>query len=234
MYHKNIRLIFTFLSLFLITNVFGAPGPSVEPNHGELENSLYKTQGHTGTLLFSLNFGKHLELFNMKFTFLDDGRILLINHLCSEPSQWDIKTFTFCQNGKCCSTGSLVAKNKSGYCYRNNYPTGELGECGKFEFASMQGNVTFYDLSSAIDVWKPKDIELFLGKGPFGNGTSGIPGYHNWIKCSFDERIDSNDRNEPSSMDFNCEPKKCLFWDCDGKVSFVLGTYQSNNRMYYL
>ena len=50
MYHKNIDLILTFLSLFLITNVFGAPGasnlePSVQPNHGELENSLCKTHG---------------------------------------------------------------------------------------------------------------------------------------------------------------------------------------------
>ena len=55
MYHKNIDLILTFLSLFLITNVFGAPGASnletsVQPNHGELENSLCKVhifgEGH--------------------------------------------------------------------------------------------------------------------------------------------------------------------------------------------
>ena len=43
MYHKNIDLILTFLSFFLITNVFGEPGasdlgPSVEHSHGELEN----------------------------------------------------------------------------------------------------------------------------------------------------------------------------------------------------
>ena len=154
----------------------------------------------------------------MYFTFLDDGRILFMDY--SEPSQWDNKTFTFCQNGKCCSTGSLLAKNESGYSYRNNYTAGELGECGKFDFEldSVQGNVTFHDLSSATDVWKPDDIELFLGPGP-----SGIPGYHNWIRCSFDERIDSNDRNEPSFMNFHCKPIKCAFSDCDGKVSFVLG-----------
>ena len=138
--------------------------------------------------------------------------------------RWDNKTFTFCQNGKCCSTGSLLAKKGNDHSYRNNYTAGELGECGKFDFDldSVQGNVTFHDLSSAIDVWKPEDIELFLGKGPLGNGTSGIPGYHNWIRCSFDERIDSNDRNEPSFMDFHCKPIKCAFSDCEGKVSFVL------------
>ena len=59
MYHKNIDLILTFLGLFLIANVFGAPGASSlsknqtiaskaatkislessdHPNHGELEN----------------------------------------------------------------------------------------------------------------------------------------------------------------------------------------------------
>ena len=60
MYHNNIDLILTFLGLFLITNVFGAPGASSlsknptitikavsqislessdHPNYGELENS---------------------------------------------------------------------------------------------------------------------------------------------------------------------------------------------------
>ena len=67
MHHKNIDLILTFLSLFLITNVFGATGasnlaPSVQPNYGELENSLCKTH-----LVFCLNFGKHFELFDIPF-----------------------------------------------------------------------------------------------------------------------------------------------------------------------
>ena len=156
--------------------------------------------------------------------------MLFINNQCSERSQWDNKTFTFCQNGKCCSTGSLLAKKengyyRNGYCYQNKYTAGELGECGKFDFDldSVHGNVTYHDLSSAIDVWKPEDIELFLGKGPLGKGHSGTQGYQNWIRCSFDGRIDSNDRDEPSFMDFNCKPIKCLFSDCEGKVSFVLG-----------
>ena len=163
-------------------------------------------------MFFCLNFEKHFVLFDMWFTFLDDGRILFVNNQWSERSRWDNKTFTFCQNGKCCSTGSLLVKKDH---YKNNYTAGELGECGKFDFDldSMQGNVTFHDLSSAIDVWNPDVIELFLGPRP-----SGIPGYHNWIRCSFDGRIDSNDRNEPSFMEFNCEPIKCAFSDCEGKV----------------
>ena len=38
MYHNNIDLILTFLGLFLIKNVLGAPGnSSLAKNHGELK-----------------------------------------------------------------------------------------------------------------------------------------------------------------------------------------------------
>ena len=60
MYHRYIDLILTFLSLFLITNVFAATGasnlaPSVQPNYGELENSLCK---NTWSLFFLFEFYK--------------------------------------------------------------------------------------------------------------------------------------------------------------------------------
>ena len=140
---------------------------------------------------------------------------------CSKHSQSGnegIKTLTFCQNGKCCSTGSLTRKEKKKYwyCRVNNYKADELGECGKFDFDfdNVEGNLTY---SSAVDVFwlNPYGLELMVG-----NGTRILEGYYNIIKCSFEKRIDGNDRNEPSSLNFHCEPRKCLFPDCEGKVSF--------------
>ena len=131
------------------------------------------------------------------------------------------KTFTFCQNGKCCSTGSLPTKKEEmyhdWYCRRNKYKANELGECSKFDFQFnfVEGNLTY---SSAVDGWNPYEIELFIG-----NGTQILEGYYNIIKCSFEKRIDGNNRNEPLSLDFHCKPRKCLFRNCEGKVSFVLG-----------
>ena len=98
------------------------------------------------------------------------------------------KTFTFCQNGKCCSTGSLPTKKEEmyhdWYCRRNKYKANELGECSKFdfEFDSVEGNLTY---SSAVDGWNPYEIELFIG-----NGTQILEGYYNIIKCSFEKRKD--------------------------------------------
>ena len=145
-----------------------------------------------------------------------------MNTECSRHSQsgnGGNKTFTFCQNGKCCSTGSLPAKKEEFfasyfYCRENKFKANELGHCGKFEFDfdNVEGNVTYF---SAIDGWTPSEIELYIG-----NGTRILEGYHNIFRCSFEKRIDVNNRNEPSSLDFHCKPRKCLFPDCEGKVSF--------------
>ena len=73
----------------------------------------------------------------------------------------------------------------------------------------MEGNLTYL---SAVDGWNPYEIELYIG-----NGTQILEGYYNIIKCSFEKRIDGNDRNEPLSLDFHCKPRKCLFRNCEGK-----------------
>ena len=148
-----------------------------------------------------------------------------MNYECSTHSQSGSegnKTFTFCQNGKCCSTGSLPAKKEkynkynNWYCRENKFKANELGECGKFDFDfdSLEGNLTY---SSAVDGWNPYGLELIIG-----NGTQILEGYYNIFRCFFEKRIDGNNRNEPSSLDFHCKPRKCLFPDCEGKVSFVL------------
>ena len=110
-------------------------------------------------------------------------------------------------------------KKEYWYCRRNNYKADELGECGKFDFGfdNVEGNITY---SSAIDGWTPSELEFALGN--LGNDTRILEGYHNSIKCSFEKIIIGNDRNAPFSLDFHCKPRKCLFPDCEGKVSFVL------------
>ena len=146
-----------------------------------------------------------------------------MNPQCSENKV--NKTITFCQNGKCCSTGSLptslpAKKENCNINTSNNYKAGELGECGNFDFEwslnlSVEGNLTYQDLSGG---WMPQYIELL----PTGNGTRIPKGYHYIIRCSLERRIDGNDRNEPTFISFHCEPKKRSFSDCGGKVSFVL------------
>ena len=144
-----------------------------------------------------------------------------MNPQCSE-NEFD-KTITFCQNGKCCSTGSLPPRvpAKEENCNintSNNYTADELGECENFDFEyeGVEGNLTYHDLS---DGWVPQYIDMGIG-----NGTRIKPGYTNIIRCSLEERIDSNDRNEPTFIDFHCKLKERSFSDCGGKVSFVLCT----------
>ena len=155
---------------------------------------------------------------------------------CSKHSQSGNegnKTLIFCQNGKCCTTGSLRKKEEKSYfyCIENNYKADELGECGKFDFSfdSVEGNITY---SSAKDGWTPSELEFALG-----NGTRILEGYHNSIKCSFEKSIDVNERKGPSSLDFHCKPRKCGFSDCEGKVSFLLGIKDlktKNHFVYYI
>ena len=109
----------------------------------------------------------------MYFTFLDNGIVLQVKSDCSQRSisnysairaatpDWmtlvlanDLgiqKSFKFCQNGNCCSTGVLsfaesrefvpslvqfsTGEQEKLRCKQNNYTEAyELGECGKFNF----------------------------------------------------------------------------------------------------
>ena len=109
--------------------------------------------------------------------------------------------FTFCQDGQCCSTGGLPAQERN--CHQNDYNANELGDCGHFKFIpdSMQGNVTYLS-SSATDGWKGEWLKLVLDE-------------NNSIKCLINQKIDTDDDNEPSSLEFNCnlEGKHFVFWN---------------------
>ena len=105
----------------------------------------------------------------MYFTFVDNGIALQVKSDCSQRSisnyretpDWMImvlgndlgikKSFKFCQNGNCCSTGVLsfaesrefvpslvqisTGEQEKLRCKQNNYTEAyELGECGKFSF----------------------------------------------------------------------------------------------------
>ena len=152
--------------------------------------------------------------FLVHISFLDTGLAeLQIKTDCDIYSHSkDKKTFTFCQNERCCSTGGLPAQDER--CKQNNYQAYELGECGKyhFDFESVQGNVTYHDLASATDGWTPDWVKLVLGNGAV-------------IKCSFLESLGGfmpdlageELGDEPRFMNFQCEP--------EGNVSFILGKY---------
>ena len=97
----------------------------------------------------------------MNYTFLDNGIVLQIKTNCAQYSQSkDEKTFTFCQNGKCCSTGALPPQE----CENDDYGFGtdyKLGKCSKFDFRfeNVEGNVTYHNLTSATDDWRPQWID---------------------------------------------------------------------------
>ena len=140
------------------------------------------------------------------FIFLDNGLLLQIKTDCKRYSQLslhstDKKTFTFCQNGRCCSTGVLSSQNQR--CKQNNYKASELGECGKsqFDFENVQGNVTWHSVASATEVWKPEWVKLVLEKGAV-------------IKCSFDGKLGDKPSMFSQVMHFLCKP--------EGNVSFIL------------
>ena len=125
----------------------------------------------------------------------ETGLVLQIKTSCARYSKSkDEKIFTFCQNGSCCSTGSIPAQNKR--CKLNNYKSEDIGECAKFEFTPdpVKGNVTYSDLATATDGWTPEWVKLLLKDGAV-------------IKCSFDGRIDGNDETEPTYLDFDCKPE---------------------------
>ena len=104
-------------------------------------------------------------------------------------------TFSFCQKGRCCSTGVLPAQDQR--CKQNNYNASELGECGKshFDYGIVQGNVTWHDLASATDVWTPEWVKLVLGNGAV-------------IKCSFGGSLGYRYSHFSKFMVFLCKPEE--------------------------
>ena len=121
--------------------------------------------------------------------------VLQIKTRCTNYStSKDEKVFTFCQNGKCCSTGAIPAQNRR--CKLNNYKSEEIGSCAKFKFVAdfVKGNVTYHHLPSATDGWTPEWVKLMLKDGAV-------------ITCSFNGRIDGDDKTEPTFLDFDCKPE---------------------------
>ena len=134
----------------------------------------------------------------MNYTFLDNGVVLQIKTNCARYSQSkDEKTFTFCQNGRCCSTGGLLAQNQR--CKQNIELASELGECSisHFDFENVQGNVTWHDESSATEVWTPEWVKLVLRNGSV-------------IKCTFDGRLGDTPIFS-KVMHFLCKPEGNVF-----------------------
>ena len=157
---------------------------------------------------------KYNIFFLVQISFLDNGLAeLQIKTDCDIYSHSkDKKTFTFCQNGRCCSTGGLPAQDER--CKQNNYQAYKLGDCGKFHFdlESVQGNVTYHDIASATDGWTPDWVKLVLGNGDVikcsGYWSLGVFKPHfsgEWLG------------DEPTLIDFRCQP--------EGNVSFILSNY---------
>ena len=155
----------------------------------------------------------------MYFTFLDNGLELHIKTNCSgylKLDDWpDYRTFTFCQNKNCCSTGALPAPDQRWFqdhnCFVHKYKY-KLGDCSKFnfDFDSVKGNVT-YHFRKVEHGWrlatKPEWVKLVLGNATkSGLGTNGTV-----IKCSFDRRIVVTKGNKPTSMNFDCKPEGKVF-----------------------
>ena len=121
--------------------------------------------------------------------------VMQIKTSCGPSSQSEDQiSFTFCQKGKCCTTGKLPPQNEK--CKVNEYQDQKIGECAQFEFTSepFVGNVT-YSNQSATDGWNPEWVKLFQK-----NGTK--------FTCSLDGRIDGNDGVGIGipKLDFYCYP----------------------------
>ena len=129
----------------------------------------------------------------------------------------DKKTFTFCQNGRCCSTGGLSAQDER--CKLYNYQASELGDCDKFhfDFESVEGNVTYHDIASAKDGWTPDWINLVLGNG----AVIKCDGY--WALGGWKPHLSGAMLGDgPQFVNFHCMP--------EGDVSsLILGKYIFDN-----
>ena len=184
------------------------------------------------------------------FTFLDNGIVLQVKSSCSRNSKTDYsvvpdwmhlvlandvaieKTFKFCQNGNCCSTGVLSFSESREHlspwvkysnseqqklrCKQNNYKANELGECGKFNFDfnsvenvmlphyTLHGNLDGEQFNvSFVDSMMKMAADAWTPEW-----VKLVLGNEAVIKCSFEGR-------------FDCKP--------EGKISFVLGILIRSN-----
>ena len=181
----------------------------------------------------------------MYFTFVDNGIALQVKSDCSQRSisnyretpDWMImvlgndlgikKSFKFCQNGNCCSTGVLsfaesrefvpslvqisTGEQEKLRCKQNNYTEAyELGECGKFDFDFKRikgGFVTLNGPDSGFKSLFYRDGYEFINLRSVQDAWAPewvrlVLGNGEVLKCSFDEKM-------------VCKP--------EGKISFVLG-----------
>ena len=125
----------------------------------------------------------------------DTGPVLQIKTSCEKSaSTKDELLFVFCQNGKCCSTGSIPAQKKK--CKTNKYIFDNFVDCAEYKFTSnlIKGNVTYADLASARDRWIPEWVKMSLNDGSV-------------VKCLLNGRIDGNDDTDPTFLDFECTPE---------------------------
>ena len=116
-------------------------------------------------------------------------------------------SFTFCNFGKCCSTGGLELTNgrqdSKGDPVDCSVPdlfgSREIGDCEDFEFKSgsmITGNVTL----SNIDGFRGEWVKVRSSDGSF-------------LQCTIDGWIDGdnnipNESNVPKSRDFTCTQSK--------------------------
>ena len=117
----------------------------------------------------------------------------------------DKLNFTFCNFGKCCSTGEITLKNgkqgSKGYPVDCNTPdvfatsSKYIGDCEGFEFKSgsmITGNVTL----SNVDGFRGEWVKVRSSDGSFVHCT-----INGWIDG--DNSI-PNESNVPKYLEFNC------------------------------
>ena len=116
----------------------------------------------------------------------------------------DKLNFTFCNSGKCCSTGEIALTNgkqgSKGYPVDCNIPdlfiSQDIGDCEDFEFKSgsiVTGNV---NLSNKTDGFRGEWVKIRSSNGSF-------------LHCTIDGWIDGdnsipNEINVPKNRNFSC------------------------------
>ena len=117
----------------------------------------------------------------------------------------DDLSFTFCNSGKCCSTGGIQLINggteSNDYAVDCNTPdifrNSQIGDCKDFEFGSesiITGEVSFP--SRNLDGFRGEWVKIRSSDGSF-------------LQCTIDGWIDGNDNipnesNLPKYRDFTC------------------------------
>ena len=124
---------------------------------------------------------------------------LKIKTTCDEGSKSrDKNVFTFCQDGQCCSTSPLLFHDEN--CKEELlYQESEIGECAQFKFDfynEIEGNVTYTDLPPEMD------ISLLFKDDSI-------------TECTIvnDNKLDVNEANEPTFLDFSCNFPHGMFFN---------------------